>query len=254
MRKGHDAGADGWEIDVQTTADGELIILHDLNLLRTTNAGVHPVMSGKKFPLPWLATLEELKQLSADIFPRRFCPPHYAEKPWLDMPTTVSNDVCIPTLGEVLQLADKLGMWVNIEIKDLSRAVPAKIEHDIVERVLKSVDLYSMNDKVLLSSFNHSYMKRSKVLNPKILTGLLTEHKFSKDPVALLKENKADAWHPGFRFLTADIIAAVRECGTAINPYTVNEPDDVARLAKWGVTGLVTDNPVLAINELNKRT
>ena len=46
VRKAKEAGADGWELDVQVTKDGEVILLHDLNLLRSTNASVHPLFIG----------------------------------------------------------------------------------------------------------------------------------------------------------------------------------------------------------------
>lgn len=252
MRRGYEAGADGWEIDVQTTRDKELIVLHDLNLLRTTNAGVHPSFAGHGLPLPWLFTLKELKKLFAGIFPRRLCPLKSPDKTWLEVPENVATEVCIPTLDEILKLADELGLWVNIEIKDLSGPVPADLKDDIVERVLSCVGKNLMQDRVILSSFNHSYMKRSKEIAPEILTGLLTEHKFSGDPVMALAKNKADAWHPGFRFLTRDIVRAVRDCGFAINPYTVNEPEDMRRLIKWGVTGLVTDSPAVAAGVMSE--
>lgn len=247
MRMAHDKGADGWEIDVQPSSDGELIVLHDLNLLRTTNAGVHPLFKGRGLPLPWLFTLKELKALSADVFPRRLCPPHYSEKPWLDVPESVAEDVCIPTLEEVLSLAKELGMWINIEIKDISHAVPKELEHDIVEKVHAAVAANAMNDQIILSSFNHSYMAKSKDLNSDIPTGLLTPHSFNGDPVMMIKEHRANAWHPGFKFLTKEIVWAVRDFGAAINPYTVNDPEDMKRLTKWGVTGLVTDVPQDAV-------
>lgn len=241
MRIGYESGADGWEIDVQTTSDGELIILHDLNLLRTTNAGVHPLFKDRGLPLPWRFELQELQQLFAGIYPRRLCPPKTSEKQWLEVPAQVPADIRIPTLEEVLKLASELEMWVNIEIKDMSKAVPEHLEHDIVESVHACVEDCSMKDNVILSSFNHDYMKKSKELDSDILTGLLTEHKYSGDPVMLLKDNRADAWHPGYKFLTKEIIWAVRDYGKAINPYTVNSIEDITRLTSWGVTGIVSD-------------
>ena len=67
------AGADGCEIDVSPTKDGELIVLHDLNLLRTTNAAGQPLFANNPPALPWRFTLEEIRTLSANIYPRRLC-------------------------------------------------------------------------------------------------------------------------------------------------------------------------------------
>lgn len=243
MRLAYESGADGWEFDVQLTRDGKLIVLHDLNLLRTTNAGIHPLFVANGLPLPWRFSLAEIKQLSADVFPRRLCPPHYAEKPWLDLPDVLPDDIRVPTLEEVLDMARSLSMWLNIEIKDIFRAVPAELAESVVERVHQLVVSKGMKNQVILSSFNHDYMAESKKLDPDILTGLLTAHRFKEDPLELLRRFKADAWHPGFLCLDKNIVRNVRAGGFAVNPYTVNDAGCMRKLAEWGVTGLVTDNP-----------
>lgn len=248
LRKAHEAGADGWEIDVQLTKDGEVIILHDLNLLRSTNACVHPLFAANHPVLPWRFTLHEIKQLSANIFPRRLCPPKYNERPWQEVPEFVSPDVRVPTLVEALRLTKELGMWVNIEIKDISKAVPVCLSDGIVGRVLRIVESVGMDDQTLISSFNHDYVRESKKLAAHILTGALTAHKFNGDPVAAVLAAGADAWHPGYKFLSRSAVAAAREAGLAVNPYTVNSREDMTRLTKWGVTGLVTDYPQDAVH------
>ncbi|WP_421902968.1 glycerophosphodiester phosphodiesterase [Maridesulfovibrio sp.] len=243
VRKAKEAGADGWELDVQVTKDGEVIILHDLNLLRSTNASVHPLFVGNPPALPWRFSLAELKELSADVFPRRFCPPKYIEQPWRELPENLPVDLRIPTLVEALKLSRELDMWINVEIKDLSKAVPDYLAGDIVEKVLGIIRAQSMDDQVVVSSFKHDYVRRSKEVAPHILTGVLTEHKYAGDPLEAARIANADAWHPGFRFLTEEKVQAAREAGLAVTPYTVNEVEDMKRLTKWGVTGLVTDYP-----------
>ncbi|TIH16503.1 glycerophosphodiester phosphodiesterase [Marinifilum sp. JC120] len=243
VRKAKEAGADGWELDVQVTKDGEIILLHDLNLLRSTNASIHPLFVGNSPALPWRFTLDEIKQLSADIFPRRFCPPKYIGQPWRELPENLPAELRIPTLVEALKLSRELEMWINVEIKDLSKAVPGSLGGDVVGKVLEIIQAQGMDDQVVVSSFNHDYVRKSKDLAPHILTGVLTEHKFSADPLEAARKAGADAWHPGFRFLTEEKVKAAREAGLAVNPYTVNEVEDMQRLTKWGVTGLVTDYP-----------
>jgi glycerophosphoryl diester phosphodiesterase len=243
LRKAHALGVAGWETDVQLTKDGEVIVLHDLNLMRTTNAGVHPLFKDNPPLLPWRFTLEEIKQLSADVFPRRFCPPKYAERPWLDVPQSVPADVQVPTLAEALRLTAEFGMWINVEIKDVAQAMPEHLAKEIVARVLDVIAAEGMEDHVIISSFNHDYVRECKERSPHIPTGALTPHKFSGNPVEMLKAVGADAWHPGYKKLTEDTVTTVREAGFAINPYTVNEVEDMKRLICWGVTGVVTDYP-----------
>ena len=149
----------------------------------------------------------------------------------------------IPTLAAALELSRELGMWVNVEIRDLSKAVPQSLGGNIVEKVLEVIRAQKMDDQVIVSSFNHDYVRESKMIAPHILTGALTEHNFNGDPVEAVRKVNADAWHPGYRCLTEEKVKAVREAGRAINPYTVNEAEDMKRLTAWGVTGLVTDYP-----------
>jgi glycerophosphoryl diester phosphodiesterase len=243
LRLARTAGADGCEIDVQLTLDAQIIVLHDLNLLRTTNAGAHPLFADLGPPVPWRFSLEEIRSLSADVFPRRRCSVRRRTRPWREVPECVPGDVRVPTLAEVLRLMAELGMWLNIEIKDITRAAPPALARTLVERVLACVGAESMDAQVIISSFNPDFVRRSKELAPQVLTALLTPHRFPGDPVQAVQAVNADAWHPGFRHLTAEAIQKVRAAGLAINPYTVNDPETMRRLAGWGVTGLVTDCP-----------
>jgi len=243
LRLAREAGADGCEIDVQPTRDGEIIVLHDLNLLRTTNAGVHPLFAGKGLPLPWLFTLADIRELSADVFPRRGCRARNEARPWRQLPDAVPADVRVPTLAEALRLTGELGLWLNVEIKDVSRALPPALAETLVERVLAVIAAEGMDGQVLISSFNPGYVLRSKELAPHVPAGLLTPHGFQGDPAQAARAVKADAWHPGFRFLTREAVQRARQAGLAVNAYTVNERQDMDRLARWGVTGLVTDRP-----------
>ncbi len=246
VRKAHQQGADGWETDVVLTRDGIPILLHDLNLLRTTNAVCHHHITDNPPALPWRYTLEEIKKLNAGTFPQRQCGNGVLEQMIKLGPAgPASPDMAVPTLREALTLSAQLGLYVNIEIKDVARVMPKALAKTIVEKVHEIVAEEQMTDRVIISSFNHDYLLESKRFNSSIPTGALTPHDFPGDPLAMLKKFKAEAWHPGHRKLTQDIITAVRTAGFAINPYTVNEPEQMKRLLQWGVSGLVTDYPQL---------
>lgn len=243
VRKGYETGANGWEFDVQVTKDGEIILLHDLNLLRTTNARDVALFRNNPPLLPWRFTLEELRTLSADIFPLRRCNPQG------DTPTCVPNDGAIhpdnriPTLTEALRLTDELGIFANIEIKDMVNAVPASLRIDIIERIHVAIRAEAMEERVMITSFNHQYVRGSKSLAPHIPTGALTEHTYKGDALGDAIAIGADAWHPSFRVLTRDLVQQAREAGLAVTPYTVNSPKAMKRFVEWGVTGIVTDCP-----------
>ena len=250
LQKGHEAGADGWETDVVLTKDGVPVLLHDLNLLRTTNAASHSFITDNLPALPWRFTLEELKQLNAGQFPRRRCGVPCDAPPCDTLEcASVTPVPCgqhpepVPTLAEALILSKELGMWVNIEIKDVSAVIPEELGSTIVQRTLDVVKETAMEDQVIISSFNHDYVAESKKLAPHILTAILTPRTFTGDPVEATRKVNADAWHPNVRTLTKAPVLKAREAGIAVNPYTVNDVDRMNELTKWGVTGLVTDVP-----------
>ena len=126
-------GADGIELDIHLTKDGELVVIHDEKVDRTTN-GTGLVKD---------YTLAELRGLCADNGMEGF------------------SEARIPTLREVLALVKPSDMMVNIEIKT------GILWYDgIEEKALRLVQDMGMQDRVIWSSFNH-YSTRSRVAGPR---------------------------------------------------------------------------------------
>lgn len=254
LKKAHAAGADGWEIDIVLTKDGIPILLHDLSLMRTTNAICHRGFQNNPPALPWRFTLPEIKQLNAGIFPQRKC----GNKVWDNVLKSgpigpQSTDFAVPTLAEALALSSQLGMSVNIEIKNISLAAPARFSRSIVAQVLQVVFKEKMEEQVYISSFYHPYLKTCKTLAPQIPTGALTEHNFTGNPVALMEKFSINGWNPGHKKLNSEAIDKARNAGLAVNPYTVNSREKMKTFSQWGVTGMVTDYPQYLV-ELQQNT
>ena len=115
-------GADGIELDVHTSADGELIVMHDENVDRVTDGtGLIKDMT--------LAQLKELK---------------------VSTPAEPSGIYHIPTLAEVLELMRTTDMMVNIELKNSICFYPG-----MEGKILKLVKEMNMEDQLIYSSFNH---------------------------------------------------------------------------------------------------
>lgn len=243
LRKGHQAGAHGWEMDVQITKDGEIIVLHDLNLLRTTNAKDVPLFKDNPPALPWRFTLKEIQTLSADIFPRKQCGTNNSHEIHESSEAPVAADLRVPTLTEALRLTAELGIFINVEIKDIAKAAPEHLRKDIVEKVHAIIKAEDMEEQVIISSFNLDYVRESKRLAPHVLVGALTEHTHKGDAVQDAIATGADAWHPGFKTLTRDAVRQARDAGVAVTPYTVNATSQMEQFIEWGVTGIVTDCP-----------
>ena len=63
------------------------------------------------------------------------------------------------------------------------------------------------------------------------------------DPLGLLRELQADAYHPGHLMVTPQLVRQIRNAGKHVNVWTVNSAERMSELAGWGVSGLITDFP-----------
>jgi glycerophosphoryl diester phosphodiesterase len=231
-------GAPAWELDVTASADGELIVLHDDTLTRTSNAA-------EVFPdrAPWLAHTFTLAELRALDFGSWFA----AKDPFGQIasgavsPSELAGyaGLPIPTLRQALELTRQAGRFVNVEIKDAS-GTPA--DRTIVEQVVALVQSLEMTRSVLISSFNHTYLARVRAANARIATAALVEGPHP-DPVALLRELDAQAYNPGLKQLDRSQIDPLRAAGYDVYVWTVNEEADLRELLAAGVSGLFTDFP-----------
>ena len=213
-------GADGIELDVQYSSDGKLIIFHDLDLEKTSNG------KGRVTGHPF----DELRELDAGS---HFSPEFQGTR--------------IPTLDEVLDLAsDKL--LVNIELKSLD-ITGAKLGVDVV----KAVRSHGMADDVVISSFNPFALRRSKQAGPEIEHALLLAADTSAWTRAglTLRYSKADGLHPGNEMVDARYMDEARRRKMPVRVWTVNEEEDIRRLAVLGVEAIISDVPDKALAVLD---
>lgn len=227
FRKAYLTGANMIELDVHLSKDGQVVIMHDTTLDRTTN-GKGAVKD---------KTLEELKQLDAG---QKYSNVFTGEK--------------IPTLDEVLAFAkDKIS--VNIEIK--SEAVTdntPKPGTGIEEKVVNLVKKYNMEEYVMVSAFKGKALKRIKTFSPKISTGLLmVSDSFFSSRLDYIGTVKADAIHEFSKFVSAKDMSKSRKYEIVENVWTVNDPHTMAKLIDKGVNGLITDRPDLALRVLAEK-
>ena len=240
-QRAYEFDADMWELDVHLSADGELMLLHDDGLKRTTNA--REVFPGQR---PWHLesfTLAQLKELDAGSWFLKKDPFGQIKKGNLSQAELDEiGGTPLPTLCEALQYTKDQGWTVNVEIKDLS-GQPGDAE--IVAKTVALIEEMEMVDQVLISSFNHDYLKQVKALNTNIRTGALVSKKV-KDPVQLLRDLGADALNPGYKTLKdLSVIAELREAGFDVYVWTVNDEAAMIKLINAGVSGIITDYPQL---------
>ena len=193
-RKALEIGADLWELDVAMTSDGVPFIVHDDTLARTSNVKqVFPERQPFTNHLfswddvqkldfgSWFVATDPFKQIAAGKVTQAEQTSYRGEK--------------APTLREALAFTKDHNWRINVEIKDLS-GTPG--DATVVEKVVALIDELGMADRVLISSFNHTYLERVKKANPKIATAALVEQA-DPDPIALLKRLDAQAYNPRSR-------------------------------------------------------
>lgn len=210
FRLAKEAGADGIELDVHMTKDGEAVVLHDEELDRTTNG------SGWVKDHLWA----ELKELECGLW---FTPPFAGER--------------LPTLAQVLEWAREARICLNIELKN--NWVPYS---GLEERVIQLVDRYHMADAVIVSSFNHASLKQLGKLKPRWSLAALTDSKCF-EPWRYARQIGVTALHPHYRLVDEEMVASCRQHGIDIRPYTVNETEEIERFLAMGVAGIITNYP-----------
>ena len=180
------------------------------------------------------------------------------------------TNVKIPKLSDLFELASKENnkdVFLNLEIKSTPiRSGLTPSPSDTVSLILKDIDEYKLEDRIIISSFDWRILFELKKQNPKILRGFLTlqqdlstkkktifedspwmEKKFLSEDLFLLpkiiKSLEGHVWSAFYRDVTKQNIDLAHELGLAVNVWTVNRESDIVRMIEYGVDGIITDYP-----------
>lgn len=217
-------GVDVIETDVRATSDGELVVIHDETLGRTTDG------AGRVGSL----TLAELKRLDAGY---RWSPDGGRSFPLRGRGLTV------PTLREVFAALPSARF--NIEPKQSGAPVAAPLCRLIRE--------HGMASRVMIASFGGTVMEQFRRECPEVATSATTSEVAGF--LALQRAGAAGSYGPpmqalqvperagALRLLTADFVAAAHARNLRVHAWTVNSEDDMRRLVALGVDGVMTDYP-----------
>lgn len=205
-------GAAGIELDVHLSADGQLVVIHDFSVEKTTDG--HGLVAQM--------TAAELLRLDAGS--------HFSG---------AFAGTRIPTLAAVLDLVGDR-CRINIEIKSLDPY--ARDASDAVAAIIRQRNLY---EQVIVSSFNPITLLKMRHLDGAIALGVLYDGEM---PIFFRRvwagpPLSPQAQHPHYRLVDAAYMQWAQEIGAEVNTWTVNEPEDARRLAVLGVHTLITDVP-----------
>jgi len=217
FRAAVDAGAQLVELDVTLTRDGQVVVMHDDTVDRTTD--------GRGFVADY--TLGTLKRLDAGSW---FHPGFAGER--------------VPTLKEVLEKIDTR-VVINIEIKS-HRTTDAARKGKVVQGVLTDVLDADAEERVLVSSFDPMVIKRVKQVYATIPVALIAERSHPVESVGLSRSLGAFSYHPDLAYLDHATVKALQMAGLRVFPYNIKEQKSAERAFALGVDGLIADDPIMA--------
>lgn len=215
-------GADGIELDVQMTKDGALVLIHDEKVDRTSN--------GKGWVKDF--TLDEIKQL--------------------DFGSYVSREftgVQIPTLEEVMDWIVGTSLLLNIELKNGVIRYPG-----IEEKVTALVERYEMEDRVILSSFNHYSLVEIHRKYPHMKTAILFIEGLY-EPWHYARSIGASALHCYWPVAVPEFLQGAAADGMPVRPFIINKKARIHQMMEAGCDAIFTDYPEKALrirDSLNK--
>ncbi len=230
---------DALEVDVGFTKDGIPIIIHDDTLERTSN-----VKRFKEFKKPYNVvdyTYKQIKQLDFSSWFIKNDPFNTIKDKLVSKKELQKLPIQrIVKLKKVLKFCKKHNLPINIEIKDMRGTAFNKTA---VSDVLKIVHQLEVDNLVLISSFNHSYIKKSYKLSPLISTAILEENNHPKNIIKYLKSIPTKSYHPRLTIAKTKIIQQVANAGFFVNIFTVNDSKNLVKQKhfKNGVKGIFTD-------------
>jgi glycerophosphoryl diester phosphodiesterase len=214
-------GADGVELDAKLTLDGHVVVFHDMTVDRTTNG------TGKVASL----SLEAIRSLDAGSW--------FHEK---------FKGTQVPLLEEVFETVGR-NKLINIELTNYSTP-----RDGLVDKVCALIKRHGNQGQIIFSSFFASNLKRGAQLLPEIPRGLLAMPGvagiWARSFGFTLGEYQA--LHPHLSSLSREQIQRVHRLKRRVHVWTANKPEEIVKLKEWGVDGIFTDDPAVAVQALGR--
>ena len=209
-----DIGADGIELDVQMTKDGEVVVIHDETINR--------VSDGKGRVKDY--TLVQLREFSFDNHMECY------------------GHVSIPTLKEVLELVRPSKMDVNIELKTGIYWYPT-----LEEKVMEIVKNCGMEERVIYSSFNHYSVQKIRELDSKAETAYLYSDVIL-DVENYAKRTGVCGLHPAvYHLKMAGFMEKYKESSCKVRVWTVDDIQDMHLFIRHELEAVITNYPDKAL-------
>jgi glycerophosphoryl diester phosphodiesterase len=154
----------------------------------------------------------------------------------------------IPTLAEALDACG--GMWVNIEIKNDQNEPDFDVDDNIAREVMAHLRHRGELNRWLISSFRRQTIDACHEALPEVRTAWLcvtvADDEIASCATDLVKSGHT-ALHPWVRTLTPHVIDVCHQHGLTVNTWTVDDLERMQELIAWGIDGLCTNVPDIAL-------
>lgn len=233
LRAAVDRGVDFVEVDVQRTKDGRLVLIHDQDLLRTTN--VEKVFPKRRSYAVADFTWQDIRRLDAGSWKSK----RYAGEK-------------IPSLKQAIRLVQKARAGLMIELK--SPALYPGLESE-VSVALRQVDGYMgkavRDDRLIVQSFDFDSARRFNEIEPRVKIAVLGTPAMPDLPGLSQWVDEISARHTT---VDANYVAAVHALGMDCSVWTVDTADNMNANLDKGVDGVVTNRPNILGRVLHERS
>lgn len=246
-------GVTAFELDVCMTADGVLVISHDLALNPDIVRDASGAWLTQRGPTIWSLTHAELGRYDVG----RLRPGTLAAGRFPDQ--RPHDGVRIPTLASVLAALPDFRFTIEIKT-DPARPAWTAPAHDLADATLAVIDQAAAVDRVIVEAFDWRVQRHIRGKRPDITLAWLTRPETvlhaglwwdgtvpGRSVPATVAAEGGPIWAPDYTSLTEALIDEAHALDLLVLPWTVNQPADMRRLLGWGVDGLISDRPDVAL-------
>lgn len=228
-------GVDAVELDVAVTRDNVAVVSHD----PLVNAAI---CSGPKAGVAiHNLSLEELRQYDCGA----------KQNPAFSTQVPVPGSR-VPTLDEVFALGRGNSVLFNVETKIFADHPELTPDPEAFTRlILDTIRKHQIEQRVILQSFDPRTLRAMRKLDPSIPRSALFEVERNWADVA--REFEATIFSPEHHLVTTQRVSEAHEAGLKVVPWTVNKPDDWARLVDSDVDAIISDDPASLISWLKEK-
>jgi glycerophosphoryl diester phosphodiesterase len=252
-------GVRGFELDVGVSADGVVVLSHDLAL--NPDITRRPNGTWLTAPTPLLHALSFAELAEFDVGRIRPGSAYAARFP----DQAPFDGARIPSLAAVLAATGDAALTIELKT-DPTRPDDSVGGPAMADAVMAVVDAAGAASRVMLESFDWRGPRHLRRTRPEIACALLTEPKtiaaarswwdgphpsdYGGSVAAAVAAEGVSTWAPEHDHLTRQDIAVAHGLGLAVLPWTVNDLAAMRQLRDWGADGLITDRPDLALGLL----